>query len=63
MAGKHGGGREGAGRPPEAGEPRTELIRVRATPAEKAELLDLAGDQPLGTWLRELGLKQRRRQS
>lgn len=57
-AGKRGGFREGSGRKPDAGE-RRHLLPVPVTDAEHAELIDLAGDIPVSTWLRELGLRQR----
>lgn len=43
------------GRKPKAAEERqTEVIALRVTPAEKAELLQGAGKRPLGTWTRQL---------
>ena len=43
------------GRKPKPMEERqTEVIALRVTPAEKAELLRGAGKRPLGTWARQL---------
>lgn len=56
----HGGHRPGAGRQPPAGERRTEMARVPLSPAEKAELLDAAGDQPLAEFIREAALSSAR---
>lgn len=57
----HGGLRPGAGRPAEAGERRTELLKIPLSPAEKAELLDFAGEEPLATAARDLLLMWARR--
>lgn len=52
----HGGSRKGAGRKPETGEKRENLVKVYLTDAEYAELLDASGSEPTGPWLRDVGL-------
>jgi hypothetical protein len=61
----HGGARSGAGRPTKAGANRRESIALRATEAEKAELVAAASaaGQSLSDFLIEAGLQRARKAS
>jgi hypothetical protein len=61
----HGGRRDGAGRPTKAGANRIESIALRATEAEKAELVAAASaaGQSLSDFLIEAGLQRARKSS
>jgi len=61
----HGGARSGAGRPTKAGANRSEAIALRATEAEKAELVAAASaaGQSLSDFLIEAGLQRARGKS
>lgn len=51
----------GAGRKPDLDSARTIRLELRLGESEQAELLEAAGDAPLGTWIREQALAAARR--
>lgn len=55
-------GKAQRGRPRKAADAKTEMLRIRVTPEQKAELQAAADadELDLGTWLRQLGLKAAR---
>ena len=59
----HGGPRQGAGRPPvDANGPRTSYVRVNLSAREKAEIIEAAGPEKAGAWIRRKILEILKRQ-